>query len=106
MANSIKLTWAQTFPKGAYLASVYPHYEYVGGKRSENQVGWTYCLVNRAGYDKINVKVVEHAPICTQEEIEKSDTDIQVIADGFVGSVYNSNGRIAISGKAEKVVLV
>ena len=106
MANSIKLTWAQIFPKGAYLASVYPHYEYVGGKRSENQVGWTYCLVNRAGYDKVNVKVVENVPILTQEEIDKSESDILVIAEGFIGSIYSNDGRIAISGKAEKVVLV
>lgn len=106
MTNTIKLNWEQTFPKGAYLASVRPYYEYVDGKRSDKQVGWAYCLVNRAGYDKITVKVVETEPVCTQEEIEKSVTDIQVTANCFVGSIYNSDGRIAISGKAEKVVLI
>ena len=50
--------------------------------------------------------MVENVPILTQEEIEKSESDILVIAEGFVGSIYNSDGRIAISGKAEKVVLI
>lgn len=106
MANVIKLTWEQVFPKGAYLGNVRPCFEYVNGRRSEKQVGWLYGLVNRAGYDKVNVKVIEMEPICTQEEIEKSDKDILVIAEGFVGSIYNNDGRIAISGKAEKVVII
>lgn len=106
MTNVIQLTWEQVFPKNAYLSGVWPYYEYVGGKRSDKQIGWTYSLVNRAGYDKVNVKVVENAPILTQEEIEKSESDILVIAEGFIGSIYSNDGRIAISGKAEKVVLV
>jgi hypothetical protein len=106
MTNVIQLTWEQVFPKSAYLAGVRPYYEYVDGKRTGKQIGWTYSLVNRAGYDKVNVKVVENVPILTQEEIEKSESDILVIAEGFVGSIYNSDGRIAISGKAEKVVLI
>ena len=106
MTSVIHLTWEQVFPKNAYLADVWPHYEYVDGKRSDKQIGWTYSLVNRAGYDKVNVKVVENVPILTQEEIEKSESDILVIAEGFIGSIYSNDGRIAISGKAKKVVLV
>ena len=60
MTNVIQLTWEQVFPKNAYLSSVWPYYEYVGGKRSDKQIGWTYSLVNRAGYDKVNVKAVSY----------------------------------------------
>ena len=106
MTNTIKLSWEQVFPKGAYLSSFRPYFEYIGGKRSEKQAGWMYILVNRDGYEKINVKVIENVPSFTEEEIEKSETDISVIADGFVGSIYNKDGRIAISGKAERGVRV
>lgn len=106
MANRINLSWEQVFPKGAYLASVRPLYDYENGKRSDKQIGWQYGLLNRAGYELIYVKVIETKPILTQEEIEESVGDISVIADGFVGSVYNKDGRIAISGKADKVVII
>lgn len=105
MTNGIKLNWNQIFPKGAYLASVRPLFDYVNGKRSDTQIGWQYGFLNRAGYELINVKVLEAKPILTQEEIEESVEDISVTAEGFVGSVYNKDGRIAISGKADKVVV-
>jgi len=102
----IQLDFEHVFPKGAYLAEVRPWYEYKDGKRTDQQVGLTYIFVNRAGYDKVNIKVKSLTEVISNEEIEASTTDISVKADGFVGTVYNVNGNIAISGTAEKVVVL
>lgn len=102
----LNLTWEQVFTKGAYLANVKEWREYEEGKPTGRQLGQTYVLVNRNGFDKINVKVREKKPIITQEEIEASEKDIPVIAKGFVGKIYNLDGRVAVSGEAEEVTLI
>lgn len=104
MAN-LKLTWEQVFPKGAILAGVRPWHEYADGKRTDKQLGVAYTLVNRTGYDKVTVKIASTNPIMTNEQIENADDDILVIAEGFEGIVYNRDGAIAISGRAERLVL-
>lgn len=104
MAN-LKLTWEQVFPKGAILGGVRPWQEYADGKRTGKQLGLAYTLVNRTGYDKVTVKIASTNPIMTNEEIENADDDILVIAEGFEGIVYNRDGAIAISGRAERLVL-
>ena len=104
MAN-LKLKWEQVFPKGAILEGVRPWHEYAGGKRTDKQLGLAYTLVNRSGYDKVTVKIASTTPIMTNEQIEAAEDDIHVIAEGFAGTVYNRDGVIAISGKAERLVL-
>lgn len=104
--KNIILTWEQIFRKGAILAGVRPWYEYLDGKRSGKQLGLIYILVNRSGYDKINVKVRSLTPVITNDEIEASATEIFVKAEGFEGSLYNAGNTVAVSGKAEKVVLI
>lgn len=103
--KNIKLTWEQAARKGAYLAEIYPWYAYANGQRTEQLLGFQYILVNRDGYDKFSVKVAETKALLTQEEIDASQDDIPVVAEGFVGTLYNRDGRIALSGKADKVVL-
>ena len=103
--RNLKLTWSQTAPKGAYVADIYPWYEYVNGKRTDRLLGYQYILVNRDGYDKFSVKVAETKPLLTKEEIEASMDDIAVVAEGFVGTLYDRDGKITISGRADKVVL-
>lgn len=102
----VSLTWNQAFPKGAILADIKPWYTYTNNQRDDAPCGLTYVLVNRSGYDKVNVKVRSQVPIITKEELEASTSDIMVEAEGFEGSIYNSNNGIAISGRANKVVLV
>lgn len=105
MAKRIALTWTQVFPKGAYLAGIRPYYNYVNGQKSDVQTGWYYNIVNRDGYEIIPVKVIEKNPLMTQQEIDDSLEDIPVVAEGFIGSIYDKDGKIKISGTAEKVVL-
>lgn len=100
------LSWKQVFPKGAYLVAIRERYEYKDKKRTDKQLGLTYVVVNRRGYDKVNIKVDSMEPILSNEEIEASEDDITVVAEGFEGNLYNKDGVIMVSGKAEKVVLV
>lgn len=102
----IILKWDQVFSKGAILAGSKPWYEYKDGKRADKPSGLTYILINRLGYEPVNVKISSMTPIISNEEIEASETDIRVEAEGFEGVVYNNNGKISISGKAERLVIL
>lgn len=104
--QKIVLNWTQAFPKGAYLAEVRPWYAYKDKERTDEQLGLNYVVVNRSGYEKITIKVENKVPVISNEEIEASPADILVEAEGFEGIVYDKAGKISISGKADKVVLV
>lgn len=105
---NVKLTLEQAFPKGAILAGTLAWYKYdKDGLKTDIQLGTKYIVVNRSGYDKINVKVKSLVPIMSKEEIEESEEDILITFEGFEASVFSGkDGGIYLSGKADKAVLV
>lgn len=100
------LSFEQVCPKGAYLAKVYPRYPYVNGIRGSEIAGYNYIIASRNGFDKIVVKTPDTVPKISQEQLEAATDDISVSFKGFVGKIYNSDGKIGISATAEEVILL
>lgn len=101
----VSLTKEQVFPKGGYLAEVKERHKIKDGTWTPEIEGWNYIVASRAGFDKITVKTNDKVPKITPEQLEASEKDISVTFKGFVGKIYNVNGKVGISATAEEVIL-
>lgn len=81
-------------------------FEYVDGKRTDNQVGIRYdCVLPNNKFEKISIKVLgEMEPSITKEEINSNGGSVEAFATGFEGKLYRDRfGNFDISCTAAAV---
>lgn len=75
---------------------------------TDKRTGTRYTLLfERNKYQTLDLKVEEKKPVITQEDIDNSDDGyIPVIIHGFSAQLYQRDGKIFISAKAESLDVV
>jgi len=81
-------------------------FEYVDGKRTDNQLGIRYdCVLPNNKFEKISIKVLgETEPSISREEIDSNAGSVEVVITGFEGKLYRDRfGNFDISCTATAV---
>lgn len=95
----------------APIVGVSDLYEYKDGNRTSTRLGSRYTILLLAdGCSQLSVKVEDEAPVITQEELDKHNTSMNFVLcrfEGFTARPYADRaGRMQLSAKAERIVLV
>ena len=96
----------------APIVGVSDLYEYKDGKRTSTRLGSRYTILLLAdGCSQLAVKVEDaEAPVISQEELDKHNTSMNFVLcrfEGFTARPYADRaGRMQLSAKAERIVLV
>lgn len=72
------------------LLGVAPYYDYVNGKKTDNQLGYKYTVVEDKTFEKFNVKIASKAPVITQEQIDASKERIKVAFENAIAKPYRT----------------
>lgn len=90
------------------LISQKPYYEYVDGKKTENQIGIKYDAVFPDNlFEKTAVKVASKQAVITDEQLKKNSGKIQVRFTNLSGRFYRtSSGDYALSCKADGIEVI
>jgi len=83
--------------------------EYVDGKPTKKRLGTRYsCVAQQNKYASFTVKVVDAAPIISQENIDSATSPIMISFENFEGRFYKlrTSNDYAFSAKASKANLV
>lgn len=93
----------------AILVAVSDDIEYVAGKATDKVIGTKYEVVCPSmKYMTATIKVPSSA-IIRQDQIDaaaSAGTQIWVTFEGFAGRLYQMNGELGVSCKAEKATIV
>lgn len=57
-------------------------------------------------YKTLTVKVPELVPVITQEALDNAEAPIWITFEGLAGRIYQMDGKLGITCKADKAVLV
>ncbi len=69
------------------LLGIFPNYEYVNNKRTDNLIGYKYTVVDTVDFDKITVKVNQSTPLLSQEELAELRASGEKVVVEFVNAV-------------------
>lgn len=91
-----------------YLLGQRPYYEYVSGKKTENQLGITYNGVFPDNlFEKAAVKVANTQVVITDEQILKSNGKMKVRFKNLTGKFYRTNsGEYVLSCRADGLEVI
>ena len=88
------------------LVDVSPYYAYVDGKKTDNQLGHKYLVVEDKNFDKFFVKVPSATPIITSEQLSEAKQRIMVTFENGVARPYRTqNGEYDLSITATAVAI-
>lgn len=57
-------------------------------------------------YETVAVKVPNSVPIITQEALDNAEGPVWITFEGFAGRIYQMDGKVGVTCKADKAVLV
>lgn len=81
-----------------------PFFEYKDGKKTENQLGYKYEVVEDSNFERFTVKVASQQPVITAEEFAESKSRIYVTFKNSRGHIYRTPaGAIEVSFSADDV---
>lgn len=92
----------------AILISISEDKEYDSNNKPTGKIiGTKYSVVcPKRQYATVTVKVPDLVPVITQEALDGADNPVWITFDGFSGRLYQMNGDIGITCRAEKAILV
>lgn len=85
-----------------------PTFEYKENKVTDNRTGSKYTLLlEKNKFQTVDIKIEEKKPVITQEDIDNSKEGyIPVIIHGFSAQLYQRDGKICISCKADNLEVI
>lgn len=89
------------------LMDVSPYFEYKDGKKTENQLGFKYEVVEDTSFERFTVKVASKQPVITADDLAKSKSRVYVEFENSRGHIYRTPvGSIEVSFSADAVKIV
>ena len=89
------------------LLEVRPVFAYLDGKKTENQEGYKFWVVDDRNFEKFAIKIACTTPAITQEHVDASKERLYVRFENAVCKPYKTNsGDFDLSITASNVIVV
>ncbi len=87
-----------------WLVNIAPWKQYVDGKRTDVQLGYSYTVVETNTFEKFTVKVAGTTPLLTDEQLASAKDRITVKFEDAICKPYrNANGNYELSITAKGI---